>query len=726
MLSQLRELAASRDYSRLEETWIEAIGEGVVDSQTLEGLIDVAESIQENDRSDAPLGTLLELLGSCVDDETPARLSLRLFSMLAREDPRNRQHREAFCDSFEKHYPMASPERAFYDAVQVRESSDLLGALTRLERLMLYREGAYVFHASGWGMGKVLGVDPFLKQVRVNLEEKPDHRIAVDAVDSILEFVPPQSFRALLYEGGDELARLRDEAPTELVDRVLDSFGNPLGAKEIRGHLVPNVIDAKTWARWWSKTRSVLRSSGFYRIGERSPYLVERLEAAVSYADELVAEYFAAQWPAARKIAKQAARRSGPDLKEVWSQIRSNLAERVQGEDVVVAIDAASILARAESDGDPKALHDIVSRLGVEKLAESLQRLPGPEAQRKAAAAIFDARPADWKEIARKLVAGDSDALRTVMLNALAQHAPETAAEVVDGLLASPNTSPRAVCFLLSSFVSGQKRPHNDIVGQRSKRELLVIAFDLIDHVSHRAVRVAKEQFKDFLTKIQSILDPDRSDLFVAGIELMSGQELRELHRRIVSQENFTPETKGALLEILAEHEPQLEQKAVPPWEEECIYTTAEGLERRRNEFREIMEVKLPKNFEDIGRAAGFGDLSENAEYTAALETRDQLTSQATRMKEELDKAVLIEATSQQNEVVSLGSVVSAVNLETGQELLYRVLGPWDGSPEEGVLAYSSPLARSLFGKRAGEQADVELPGGSLRIKIEGIRSFFE
>ena len=60
-------------------------------------------------------------------------------------------------------------------------------------------------------------------------------------------------------------------------------------------------------------------------------------------------------------------------------------------------------------------------------------------------------------------------------------------------------------------------------------------------------------------------------------------------------------------------------------------------MERRRDEYREITDVKMPDIFEAIGRAREFGDLSENAEYTSALEERDRLTQRATRIKEELD-----------------------------------------------------------------------------------------
>ena len=148
------------------------------------------------------------------------------------------------------------------------------------------------------------------------------------------------------------------------------------------------------------------------------------------------------------------------------------------------------------------------------------------------------------------------------------------------------------------------------------------------------------------------------------------------------------------------------------------MYVTAEGLARKQGEFREIMEVKLPKNFADIGRAAAFGDLSENAEYTSALEERDHLTRRASSIKSELDKAKVIDPGRCQDGVVGLGSVIRLRNEQTGEEVDYKLLGPWDGGPEDGVLSYKSPLGRAFLGKSVGEVVEAQLPSGPQVFKV--------
>ena len=142
--------------------------------------------------------------------------------------------------------------------------------------------------------------------------------------------------------------------------------------------------------------------------------------------------------------------------------------------------------------------------------------------------------------------------------------------------------------------------------------------------------------------------------------------------------------------------------------------------------MRELNEVKLPEIAKAIGAAADLGDLSENAEFTSALEERDNLVSKAEKIQDDLKKIVLIDASQSEEGVVGLGSKVSAENLETGERVVYAVLGPWDGGPEDGVLNYRSPLGQFFLGASGDDELDVVLPGGTSRYKILEVESIFD
>jgi transcription elongation factor GreA len=94
-------------------------------------------------------------------------------------------------------------------------------------------------------------------------------------------------------------------------------------------------------------------------------------------------------------------------------------------------------------------------------------------------------------------------------------------------------------------------------------------------------------------------------------------------------------------------------------------------------------------------------------------------------MKEELDKARTIDAGAVPEGRVGLGSRLEVVDTITGESNVYSVLGPWDGTPEEGVLSYTSPIARALYGKSEGDEVEIELPKGVLHLRIVKVGSHF-
>jgi transcription elongation GreA/GreB family factor len=152
----------------------------------------------------------------------------------------------------------------------------------------------------------------------------------------------------------------------------------------------------------------------------------------------------------------------------------------------------------------------------------------------------------------------------------------------------------------------------------------------------------------------------------------------------------------------------------VPPWEREnVIWTTAASLARRREELDTLLKVDIPANSRAIGEAAARGDLSENAEWTAALDQQKLLASRATQMQKELSMARVLTAEALTQDTVGVGSAVTAEDLDSAERRELTFLGPWDADPDAGVYSYMAPIARAFLGRRVGDT--VELPGSPER-----------
>ena len=123
---------------------------------------------------------------------------------------------------------------------------------------------------------------------------------------------------------------------------------------------------------------------------------------------------------------------------------------------------------------------------------------------------------------------------------------------------------------------------------------------------------------------------------------------------------------------------------------------------------------------ERIRIARGFGDLSENAEYDAAKDYQAQVEAEILTIQAQLDNAEIIE-TSGKQDVVIAGCKVKIYDFSEDEEAEYTIVGTTEASILEGKISNESPLAVALIGKKAGEEATVELGDDSYKVKILAI-----
>ena len=134
-------------------------------------------------------------------------------------------------------------------------------------------------------------------------------------------------------------------------------------------------------------------------------------------------------------------------------------------------------------------------------------------------------------------------------------------------------------------------------------------------------------------------------------------------------------------------------------------------LYRRTHEEREKI-----KN--DIATARGFGDLSENAEYDAARNDQAKNEARIKELEELIENAVILDESNIDTSVVSLGSTVKVLNLALNAEITYDLVGSNEANPMEHKISDQSPIGAALVGKRADDEVEVEVPNGTVRMKV--------
>ena len=153
------------------------------------------------------------------------------------------------------------------------------------------------------------------------------------------------------------------------------------------------------------------------------------------------------------------------------------------------------------------------------------------------------------------------------------------------------------------------------------------------------------------------------------------------------------------------------------------IPLTVAGAEMLRSELHRLKTVDRPNVISAIAEARSHGDLSENAEYDAAKERQGFIEGRIKEVEGKLANAQVIDpkALDADGRCV-FGSTVDLEDLDTGEKLTYQIVGDDEADLKRGKISVSSPAARALIGKYAGDVAEVQAPGGLREYEILDVR----
>jgi transcription elongation GreA/GreB family factor len=157
----------------------------------------------------------------------------------------------------------------------------------------------------------------------------------------------------------------------------------------------------------------------------------------------------------------------------------------------------------------------------------------------------------------------------------------------------------------------------------------------------------------------------------------------------------------------------------------EALVVSWESLERRKQEYDEIINKKIPENTKEIAIARSYGDLRENHEFKAAKEMQTVLMRQKAELEQMLSRARGTDFYKPDVTAVNIGTRVTIEPLDGGSEASYTILGAWDSDPDKGIISYQTATAAVMLGHKIGEQ--VNLPGeqGERSVRITKIEAAF-
>lgn len=148
------------------------------------------------------------------------------------------------------------------------------------------------------------------------------------------------------------------------------------------------------------------------------------------------------------------------------------------------------------------------------------------------------------------------------------------------------------------------------------------------------------------------------------------------------------------------------------------IPVTKDGFVKLEAELKNLKSVDRPAVIQAIAEARAHGDLSENAEYSAAREQQSFIEGRIQELEAVVGRAQIIDPTTLNGKTIKFGATVTVVDEDTDDEETYQIVGDYESDTASGKLSISAPVARALIGKSEGDSVNVKTPKGTRHYEV--------
>ena len=576
------------------------------------------------------------------------------------------------------------------------------GKLTarQADQLEQLRPGTYCLHKS-WGFGRVAEWNLLLNQILIDFPGKKAHPMQVAyAADNLT----PLSAEHFLTRKATDITGIRallKSDPTAVVRNILESLGGSGTISQISQMMIGDLFNEAEWKRWWSSTTKALKKDGFFHIPAKKTEPLQLRGEKVSRADELLT-FFSQARQAKEQIAA---------LEQIIKFHNEFEKPETQLQPVIAEIEGAA--ARNQRLNAPLTFELVMARDDLLERCPKLQAT-NPELTLTRLVAEEQSR---LVSILPKLPSSKEKRVLQVLPAALG---PDWTTR---GLQLMQSQHARAVLQIPRVFVQEGKQDELRVFLERGIRDHSLTSEILVWLCKERDGEWQALMMPDLLGAILSALERDQHnensrgsklrDLLLDDRELIpdmfSGAEVgvaRDAMRRLRLTPVFDELTKRSLLARIIKLYPELESVITGEQKEEkseALVVSWSSLDKRKAEYEELVNKKIPENSKEIGVARSYGDLRENFEFKAAKEMQAVLMRRKSELEIALHNARGTAFESPDTSQVSIGTVVGLRDSDTGKEETYTVLGAWDGDPDRNIISYQTAIGQAMLGHKIGE-----------------------
>ena len=150
-------------------------------------------------------------------------------------------------------------------------------------------------------------------------------------------------------------------------------------------------------------------------------------------------------------------------------------------------------------------------------------------------------------------------------------------------------------------------------------------------------------------------------------------------------------------------------------------YMSQEGYDNMVAELKRLESIERPKASAAIAEARDKGDLSENSEYDASKEAQAHLEDKINKLKLAISEAKIVDTSRLSADIVQILTKVEMTNLATKAKMSYTIVSENEADLRQGKISIKTPIAQGLLGKKVGDEVEIKIPRGVIKIRIDNI-----
>ena len=600
----------------------------------------------------------------------------------------------------------------------MREEFEKLAAAGKIQRthidtLVVLAESGYCTHKS-WGFGRIKSVDTVFARFTIDFQSKAGHSMDLGFAAESLRAIPGTHILARKVADLEGLRQMAALHHLDLIKLVLQSLGGKATLDQIQQLLVPDVI-RDDWKKWWEVAKKELIKDGHFTVPTKKSEPVVYQAREVALGERILGDFRAAKGLKAKTAIAVEALKCFPDLpdvqavaKEIIAGLNADIATH-QRTQPAVALEAIftrdEIHQAAASPGAPDEITSAQIWAQDVRLGIVLEALPAPK-QKKALQSYKEANPNSWADAMLSALNTSPTKVVGEIANILIQ---ENNLDQLKETLARLISRHTATSELLLWLAKERSDAFADILGPEVFRAMLTA--------------IDRDQFNEKKSNRLHDFILDDQQLLVELIGSADFEVIKDLTRSLQLSPCFDDMDKRSLLARIVKSYPAVQTliSGEQSRQDNTLLVSWESLEKRKNEYTELVQKKIPANSKEIAIARSYGDLRENHEYKAAKEMQKILMRRKSELEAQLVRARGTDFANARLDIVSVGTLVRLTDLASNSSEIFSILGAWDTDPEKGIVSYLTPLAQALIGKKAGDELEFEMDGVKKRYRIDAI-----